>query len=87
MSRFGGEEFAVILPKAGTAGVRSFLERLREGRDAADPLTTFSTGYAVRGAGEAVVLTLGRADRALYDAKARQRGTDVEAELSSLADG
>ena len=31
-------------------------------------------------AGEAAVLTLGRADRALYDAKARQRGTDVEAE-------
>ena len=86
VSRFGGEEFAVILPKAGAAGVRSFLERLRERWTATDPLTTFSAGYAVRGAGEAAVLTLGRADRALYEAKASQRGSDVEAEVSSLAD-
>ena len=86
VARFGGEEFAAILPRAGAAGVRSFLARLRERWASTDPLTTFSVGYAVRGPGEAAMLTLGRADRALYDAKDRERGTDVEAALSSLTD-
>ena len=44
VSRFGGEEFAVILPKAGTAGVRSFLERLREGVGRRGPLDDLLDG-------------------------------------------
>jgi diguanylate cyclase (GGDEF)-like protein len=79
VARFGGEEFTAILPGAGADGARSFLGRLRALWDATEPLTTFSSGYAVRGKAEASLLTLGRADRALYDAKAYGRNTDVEA--------
>ena len=46
----------------------------------AHALTTFSAGYALRGKGEGSLFTLGRADRALYDAKAYGRNTDVEAD-------
>ncbi len=79
VARFGGEEFAVILPRGDAPGARSFLERLREVWACTQPLTTFSSGYAVRGKSEGPLLTLGRADRALYDAKGLGRDTDVEA--------
>jgi len=80
IARFGGEEFAVILPAANADGVRAFLVRLRGLWAAAEPLTTFSAGFALRGKSEGSVFTLGRADRALYDAKDYGRNTDVEAD-------
>ncbi len=86
VARFGGEEFAVILPAAGAEGVRTFLARVRHDWTEGLPVTTFSTGFAVRHADEAPLLTLGRADAALYEAKARGRNTDVEAAPASLSD-
>jgi len=80
IARFGGEEFAVILPSADAEGVRAFLTRLRRLWTAAEPLTTFSAGFALRGKSEGSLFTLGRADRALYDAKGYGRNTDVEAD-------
>ena len=79
IARFGGEEFAVLLFSADGDGVRAFLTRLRDLWVEAKPLTTFSAGYAIRGSSEGSLLTLGRADGALYDAKRHGRNTDVEA--------
>jgi diguanylate cyclase (GGDEF)-like protein len=85
VARFGGEEFAAILPAAGPDGARSFLGRLRCQWAETDPVTTFSAGFALRGADEPSILTLGRADAALYQAKADGRDTDVEALPATLA--
>ncbi len=78
ISRFGGEEFAAVLPAASADGARSFLARLRHHWASTHPPTTFSSGYAVRDANEPPILTLGRADAALYTAKANGRDVDVE---------
>lgn len=68
-ARMGGEEFAVVLSKAGAEGADSVLRRLREAWARREPLTTFSAGVAVVRPGEGSVTTLGRADAALYEAK------------------
>jgi diguanylate cyclase (GGDEF)-like protein len=74
LARWGGEEFAVILAKSTVAGAHSMLERLRGEWTAAAGPTTFSAGIAQRAEGEGPVMTLGRADNALYQAK--QQGRD-----------
>jgi diguanylate cyclase (GGDEF)-like protein len=68
-ARMGGEEFAVVLARAGTEGAESVLRRLREAWARREPLTTFSAGVAICRVGEGSVTTLGRADAALYEAK------------------
>jgi diguanylate cyclase (GGDEF)-like protein len=68
-ARMGGEEFAVVLARAGAEGAASVLRRLREAWARREPLTTFSAGVAVCQPGEGSVTTLGRADAALYEAK------------------
>jgi two-component system, cell cycle response regulator len=78
-ARLGGEEFVVVAPDTGPAGAAALAEDLREAV-AASPLevgrlavpVTVSVGWA-SWAGEDVDGLLGRADRALYAAKAAGR--------------
>jgi diguanylate cyclase (GGDEF)-like protein/PAS domain S-box-containing protein len=68
--RFGGEEFLVVLPDCGAADATAIVERLR----AATPdQQTCSAGLAVWRAGESVDDLVGRADKALYEAKENGR--------------
>jgi diguanylate cyclase (GGDEF)-like protein len=68
-ARMGGEEFAIVLRRAGVEGAESVVRRLREAWNRREPLTSFSAGIAVMEVGEGSVTTLGRADAALYAAK------------------
>lgn len=74
--RFGGEEFAVILPRCGLDGAAQFGERLRAlvaetpfGVNGKLLEVTISVGCASLAAGEAMEDFLERADAALYRAK------------------
>jgi diguanylate cyclase len=85
VSRWGGEEFVVLMPESALGTARTGLERLR-GRIAATPMAhlsgvpiriTISAGLAEHIAGESVLQTLERADRALYEAKSQGRNRTV----------
>ncbi len=67
--RWGGEEFALVMPAAGTEAARSALQRLRQGWGQVGTPVTFSAGIAGSRRGEPVTATLARADAALYRAK------------------
>ena len=77
--RFGGEEFLLILPGTGLAGARAVAERLRAALEAArlDGLAgrgvTLTAGVAEAAPREEPAALLARADRALYEGKARGR--------------
>ena len=74
--RFGGEEFLVVLPDCGAGDATEILERLR----AATPDgQTCSAGLAVWRPGESVDELVGRADKALYEAKETGRDRLVSA--------
>ena len=75
VARFGGEEFALVLPGAGATGADAALQRVRSGWTSTGAVTTFSAGVAVHetDADE----TLRRADAALYRAKESGRDCDV----------
>lgn len=76
VARWGGEEFLILLPDAGTAEAAAVTERLQHalartlfcynGRHL--PIT-FSAGVTLRAAGEALPILAARADQALYRAK------------------
>jgi two-component system, cell cycle response regulator len=77
VSRFGGEEFLVILPDTPPAGALQVAERLREAVAAIDGLprpVTVSIGLAACHQDEGATLLVARADAALYLAK--QQGRD-----------
>ncbi|HET7591232.1 MAG TPA: sensor domain-containing diguanylate cyclase [Solirubrobacterales bacterium] len=78
--RFGGEEFLVLLPETAAEQAAEVIERLR----AAMPREqTCSAGLAAWDFVESVDDLLGRADRALYLAKAGGRGRLAEAPLAA----
>jgi diguanylate cyclase (GGDEF)-like protein len=87
LSRWGGEEFVLMLPDTRATLARGGLERLRERIAAhraalpggAECGVTLSAGLAEHHAGETVTQTLERADRALYEAKSQGRNRVVAA--------
>jgi diguanylate cyclase (GGDEF)-like protein len=86
LSRWGGEEFVLMMSDARAALARGGLERLHEKVGALRILNgsvalgvTLSGGLAEHHAGETVVQTLERALQALHDAKAQGRNRVVVA--------
>jgi diguanylate cyclase (GGDEF)-like protein len=83
--RYGGEEFAIILPGGQNSTALEVYERINaelagrrfgpEGQKT--ELVTLSIGVAEYNAGESAETLLSRADRALYEAKARGRNQIV----------
>lgn len=81
IARWGGEEFLVLLPHTPARTAEACLERLR--RQLADTQIApgvpglrlnFSAGISEHRADEAIEQAIDRADRGLYQAKARGRG-------------
>jgi diguanylate cyclase (GGDEF)-like protein len=74
-ARFGGDEFAIVLPETDAAGGRRVLDRIHK-RLAADPdrpLLSVSGGVALHPEdGDNPTMLLRAADTALYEAKARK---------------
>lgn len=80
VSRWGGEEFLVLMPETTEPEARAALERLRAAVEGlrlpsvqGDMRFTFSAGVTGYRAGQTVADTVARADRALYRAKAAGR--------------
>ncbi len=76
-SRYGGEEFAIILPNTDTNGALRALEKIKgrtsqctfQHNGTTYPIPTFSAGIAQYSAGETPASLIERADKALYRAK------------------
>jgi len=78
IGRFGGDEFAVLLPAIDAATGQRTADRLLDSvrkiqTDDLLPLVTISIGVAFLERGDTLKSILDRADRAMYDAKARGR--------------
>ncbi len=78
IARFGGDEFAILLPDVTLAQARQTAERLRTRVAQLSPTSlttaiTISVGVASHAAGEDVTALVHRADAAMYDAKDRGR--------------
>lgn len=91
LCRFGGEEFVVILPSTPLPGGHIAAERLRKHveklacvgpNEIALPPITISLGVAELGEGDTLESLLGRADAALYQAKAEGRNRVVSSALA-----
>ena len=93
--RFGGEEFALVLPGTNLEDARLVAERVRQAF-AATPLTpggqaavhcTVSVGVAQMHPGDKDQELLARADRAMYQAKRQGKNQTVTAETVTVARG
>jgi diguanylate cyclase (GGDEF)-like protein len=76
VSRWGGEEFVVVLPETDLAGAQRFAERLRrtiEAHTIGEMQTSASCGVATMLPEDSVEELLGAADQALYQAKSNGR--------------
>jgi len=93
VSRYGGEEFSVLLPNTDKNGALRALNKVQtkaksmhyvhEGKSIALP--TFSSGLAIHRPGETMEKFIERADKVLY--KAKQKGRNrVEVDFSYLGD-
>lgn len=86
IARYGGEEFVLTLPNTGLDGARVIVERLRAAlpEPGENPETgiTCSAGIAEWDGSETVREMVGRADKALYEAKNRGRNQTVAVEAS-----
>ncbi|WP_077036723.1 GGDEF domain-containing protein [Pelomonas sp. KK5] len=75
--RYGGEEFCVLLPHTDTAGAKTMAERLHRQVALPDqagmPAQAASVGVTAWQPGDSADTLLGRADQALYRAKAQGR--------------
>jgi diguanylate cyclase (GGDEF)-like protein len=78
VARFGGEEFAVLLPETTVENAKVIAERLRKKVSAADPgildgkqlpKVTISSGIANRQTGYSLDMLIASADVAMYNAK------------------
>ena len=75
-ARFGGDEFALVLPETGDAAAWHVARRIAErvSRDGEQPVISVSVGVAVHPRdGASLEGLLNAADRSLYDTKSRQR--------------
>jgi diguanylate cyclase (GGDEF)-like protein len=84
MGRLGGEEFAVLLPRASAEQAHGVAERLRRllcehplRLTDANVALTASIGVTMMRPGESPELALGRADQAMYQAKSEGRNRVV----------
>ena len=76
-ARYGGDEFALILPETGANAAREVAARIcdRVERDGELPPISVSVGFAVYGKdGQTLESLVGAADQALYRAKRRPGG-------------
>jgi len=89
-SRYGGEEFAIILPNTDINGALRALEKVK-GRTSqctfqfngtTHPIPTFSAGIALYSAGETPASLIERADKALYRAKRMGRNRIETTEMN-----
>jgi len=79
-ARYGGDEFAVVLPETGAEPARQVARRISErlANDGEEPSLSVSVGLAVYPQdGEMIESLLGAADRALYAAKPFAGGTPL----------
>jgi diguanylate cyclase (GGDEF)-like protein len=74
LARYGGEEFAVLLPHSTPAEAYETIERVRAATPAGQ---TCSAGVATWDGRESEQSLVARADRALYEAKARGRDRTI----------
>ncbi len=75
-ARFGGDEFALVLPETGASAARQVARRVVErlGKDGEKPAVSVSVGVAVFPEnGSSVTTLLNAADTALYDSKRAPR--------------
>jgi diguanylate cyclase (GGDEF)-like protein len=80
LSRWGGEEFLLLMPATDAAAAENVLERLRRAvRTMPPPVAglqrgvSFSAGVAESRPGDPIETTIERADRAMYRAKREGR--------------
>ncbi|HUX90830.1 MAG TPA: diguanylate cyclase [Gallionellaceae bacterium] len=86
VARYGGEEFLIILPDTGLQDAMETLERLQREltkrfflHNNERKLITFSAGVALRSENEERVDLIGRADKAMYQAKTTGKNRVVAA--------
>jgi diguanylate cyclase (GGDEF)-like protein len=76
-ARYGGDEFALVLPETGMAEARRVASRIRKTllEDTQEPRLSASIGISVyEGHGERIEKLLSAADSELYAEKTRQKG-------------